>query len=403
MTEEELPRARGLNAQPIKLEGQTAFMVQDPLGLNPRPVILQPAAYLVLAMLDGQSGLDDIRAACRQRLGVSLTAQAVLNIVERLDEFLLLDTERARRAKAAAAADFAAADHRPASHAGLSYPGRAGELRAELDRILSLAEPSPEPDLIGLVAPHIDLARGAAVYASAYQALPRPEDGRDRLYVLLGTAHTPTEAMFIPCTKDFVTPLGRARTEAGPAKRLAAAAGPAAENDVLVHLNEHSLEFQIIFLQHLIDPEVRILPILCGGLAQASAGGDSPASQGIGDEFVVLLSEIVEREGALVVIGADLAHVGPQFGHAEPVSPADQEAVRRKDMEFLKLVAERNAEAAFELIADELDSRNVCGLGPIYAALRLLGPGPGRLAGYEQWLDEGGSGLVSFAAAVFTK
>lgn len=398
---EALPPARRVEAEAAEIDGQQVVAVADPLGLMPQPVGLHPVAFLVLAHLDGQVGPVEISDLIGRRTGQVISEAEVVDLVKRLDDLLLLDTDRFRRARSEAVDQMLALGVRPAVHAGLSYPQRADQLKAELDRMLALAPPEPRPGLTGLIAPHIDFQRGEAVYARAYQALDPTVIPPDRLIVLLGTAHNPADGLFAPCPLDFETPLGRARTDRDLAERLMEAAGPQARTDLITHRGEHSLEFQVVWLQHLLGPEINILPVLCGGLASAREGGPSPARAGQGREFTAALADLVARREALVVMGADLAHVGPQFGHEGRLQEADTAAVEAADREMLGLIAAGRAEEFYGFVADELDSRNICGLAPIYAGLEALGQPAGQELGYDYWLAEDGSGLVSFAAAAF--
>ena len=100
-----------------------------------------------------------------------------------------------------------------------------------------------------------------------------------------------------------------------------------------------------------------------------------------------------------LVAGADLAHVGPRFGDAEPVSADDLERIGREDREMLATVEAADAGAFFESVARDDDRRRICGLSPIYALLRALGGGRGALRRYAQWPDP--QGVVTFASVIF--
>jgi len=400
VAETPLPRARALSAQPVRAEGQTLILVKDPLGIIAGPLLLRPEAYLILSLLDGRTCLRDLQVFLQRQLGRLVFSEEIEAVLARLDESLLLESERFEAHLAQAGAEFERAECRPASHAGVSYPAQAGELKALLESILAQARPEPIQGLTGLIAPHIDFARGARVYAEAYQVLPR-ESGR--LCLALGTCHQPTRERYVVLAKDFETPLGRARTRSAPANRLAALAGGRFSREALVHRDEHSLEFQVVFLQHLLGPEVPILPVLCGGLAEASQGAPSPGLDEAAEEFLAVLVEIAAQEEALVVMGADLAHIGPQFGQSQPVSRSDLVRLKEQDLALLDRAAEGDAAGFYASVAAERDRRNICGLAPIYAGLRIMGPVKGRLLGWDAWLDEKGRGSVSFAALAFER
>jgi hypothetical protein len=59
-------------------------------------------------------------------------------------------------------------------------------------------------------------------------------------------------------------------------------------------------------------------------------------------------------------------------------------------------VEQGDAHAFFRAVAGEQDRRRICGLPPIYAALRLLPGARGRLLRYGQWPDP--EGTVTFSA-----
>ncbi|MBW2617619.1 MAG: AmmeMemoRadiSam system protein B [Deltaproteobacteria bacterium] len=394
------PQVRALNAQSATIQGRSMIVVEDPLGLSPQPALLPPPAYFVMTLLDGVASLSQIRAVCQAQFGQAIQMSDIEEVIRQLDEHFFLESPRFQEALTKARNEFARIDHRPASQAGVSYPAEPEEARKTLAQMMSLAESAPAGELIGLIAPHIDFARGGRVYAAAYQVLPRQ---KGRLYVVLGTAHVVTEERYVICDKDFLTPLGRARTDAKAAGELARLAGGRFTRDILVHRREHSLEFQVLCLQHQIDPQVRILPILCGGLVEASHGGPSPAADPAAQEFLNALAEIIRREEAICVVGADLAHVGPSFGGDEPVSEADLSRLREEDLALLQHAAGIDPEGFYDLIAGERDRRNVCGLAPIYAALRVLPPSQGRILDYGQWRDDLGRGSVTFAALAFSR
>jgi AmmeMemoRadiSam system protein B len=117
--------------------------------------------------------------------------------------------------------------------------------------------------------------------------------------------------------------------------------------------------------------------------------------------FLDALGETLAAAGrrAVVIAGADLAHVGPRFGDPEPVSPVELARVENEDRSMLETVAAGDAEAFFEAAARDGDRRRVCGLSPIYALLRALGGAKGLVRRYERWPDP--QGVVTFASVVF--
>jgi hypothetical protein len=45
--------------------------------------------------------------------------------------------------------------------------------------------------------------------------------------------------------------------------------------------------------------------------------------------------------------------------------------------------------------------RRICGLAPMYALLRLVDRDNGTVLHYDQWIDRGGAGSVTFGCVLF--
>ena len=122
----------------------------------------------------------------------------------------------------------------------------------------------PSGKIQALVAPHIDLNVGYKSYAQAYGML---QDATPTRVVVLGTGHQLQEGLFSLTDKDFETPLGIIKSDGEAVDRLKRSGqGIVALND-FIHRSEHSVEFQLIFLQHVMKTkDFTIIPILCGSL-----------------------------------------------------------------------------------------------------------------------------------------
>jgi predicted class III extradiol MEMO1 family dioxygenase len=81
------------------------------------------------------------------------------------------------------------------------------------------------------------------------------------------------------------------------------------------------------------------------------------------------------------------------------VGPAELARVKAEDRALLAPVVQADAEGFFAEAMRQRDRNRICGLSPIYAVLRLLSGGPGRLLHYGQWPDP--DGTVTFASVSF--
>ena len=123
-----------------------------------------------------------------------------------------------------------------------------------------------------IAAPHVSPVGGSASYARAYGALPRDPAARDQMFVILGTSHYGEPDRFGLTRKPFATPFGEGADRGGAGRRArAAGAGDGVTVEDYCHAVEHSIEFQVVFLQYLYGPRVRILPILCGAFGDGAA------------------------------------------------------------------------------------------------------------------------------------
>jgi AmmeMemoRadiSam system protein B len=194
-----------------------------------------------------------------------------MDLVEALSNAGFLEDETYARLKQKRLSAFAESGVREAAHAGSSYPAELGPLQATMQRYLDSTD-CDQKDLIGIAAPHISPEGGWQCYRAAYRALT--PDLRDRTFVVLGTSQYGQSDKFGLTRKPFETPFGRTRIDKDLVDELAVQ--PAALMEDYCHAVEHSIEFQVLFLQAIYGPEVRILPVLCGSFGRHIDEGTYP-------------------------------------------------------------------------------------------------------------------------------
>jgi MEMO1 family protein len=273
--------------------------------------------------------------------------------------------------------------------------GRAGDH-------LGVADAPARAIARGLVAPHIDFHRGGPAYAWGYRELAERSDAD--CFVVFGTSHAGMADPFALTLKDYDTPFGPAVVDRDFAMALARRAGQDLFASELAHRAEHSIEFQAVFLRYLFAGRrpVTIVPVLTSFIHEAIAHRQGPEDDPRIPRFLDALAETIAAAGARVAViaGADLAHVGPRFGDRERVTLPWLHEVEREDRALLDAVLAGDSAAFFAAAARDHDRRRVCGLSPIYALLRALGPTRGELRRYAQWPDP--QGTVTFASVVMT-
>jgi len=401
----EYPCLRPVEAFPAEVGGRHVICLRDPQQYSEAVIYVPGETASILGLFDGEHSLLDIQAVFSRRFGTLLFREQLLEVIRSLDEHLLLDSPRFAAHRSQVEAAFQAAPARPAALAGKSYPAESGALREALENFFQHEDgpgdspPSPDAARLGaLVLPHIDYGRGGPCYAWAYrEAAGLPEVDR---WIVLGTVHAPIRRPFALSRKDFETPLGTVTTDREFLDRLLAGGAGAYLEDEFAHRGEHSIELQAVFLRHVTAAEhpVRIVPILCGSMHRQIADRRSPAEDPEVEQFLALLRDTIEVVGGRTVVlaSADLAHIGPRFGDPHRITTGQLREAADADRQLLVAVEAGDAEKLFRLVARDGDRRRICGLAPIYLALRLVPATSGRLLRYGQWADP--QGTVTFAA-----
>jgi AmmeMemoRadiSam system protein B len=388
------------------------LVLRDTQGLTDAQAVLPPALVRIVARFTGALTCEQIAREVGAEVGGDVPVDVVVRLASELEEALLLEGPAARAAQARVQREFADAAVRAASHAGAAYHGDADALRRYIDEECLARAGAPElgpseaGGLVALVAPHIDPWRGALGYGRAYGALAATLPAEADTFVLFGTSHAPMAEPFALCRKAFDTPLGPLEADEEAIDALAAAAdGFDPYADQLNHKREHSLEFQVVFLRHLLGTRpARIVPVLAG-LCAHQASGDDPGRDRRVMRFVEAVRRLFQaRPGRVVVVaGADMAHVGPRFGDPRPYGASLREALARSDRSSLDHAVSLDAAGFWSHVAADLDSRRVCGLAPVWSLLQAVTGSAtrGRVLHYEQTVDPGDGSIVSHAAVGF--
>jgi AmmeMemoRadiSam system protein B len=362
--------------------------LRDASGVAPRAVLLSPAGWWVASRFDGRRTCAEIAAEARAE-GSDLADEDVSRLARQLAGAGLVEGAEREALRARALAAYRAGGVRAPSFAGGIYPRDPGSLRADLDRQLAAAEGAPRDAPVRLlVAPHIDYVRGGPGYGHAYGALAAADAD---LFVVFGTAHAAPSRLFTLTRLDYATPLGPVETDRAVVDAIAGALGEdEVLGDELCHREEHSCELQMPWLRHVVQRPFRALPVLCASVS------DLPDPAAATRPFLAALAAAVRGRRVCFVAGADLAHLGPAYGDARSPTQGELAASAARDRNTMARVAAGDPEGFRRDAADGDVPRRICGVAPIYAAMRASGIGAALLH-YQQWTD--GTDSVSFAAA----
>ena len=393
-----------LDFQPSPVADRPGLLIHDSLGYSDMNLIIPPALVGCLHLLDGEGTDLDLRQELVRLTGDLQVGELADNLVQALRQAGFLEDEVYAGLKEARHRAFAETPVRSAILAGSAYPAEADALRAGLEGILDHAGGMPRREgLTGIAAPHVSIEGGQACYQAAYGALG-PEL-KDRTFVILGTSHHGQPEKFGLTRKPFATPLGEATTAVELVDEMSRLAAGAVEMEDYCHSVEHSIEFQVLFLQHLFGGDVRILPVLCGSYIRSLMEGGLPDDDAGVPAFLEALREMAARKGNELfwVLGIDLAHLGPRYGDSftavaergEMLSVADRDRAR------LDRVASGDAEGFWELVRQDHDPLRWCGASALYTLLRTLPEARAEVLRYDQWnIDE--RSVVTFSALAFS-
>ena len=400
------PRARhDLEFIPFDHEGQPTILVRDRLEIVPWGTGIPQGLLPVMALMDGRRSLAEVAVAVTEAQGGrEVTEGDVAGLVKQLDAAGLMDSPGYRERKAAIAAAFEAAPRRETVFAGQAYPDAGDALAAYLDAVLAEApEASHAPGPIkAVIAPHIDPEAGRAAYAAAYAALGAAiQAAAPKRVIVLGVGHQIIDGLFCLTDKAFATPLGDVAADAEAVARLRAAGGRSVDASTLPHKAEHSVEFQAVFLRHLLgDAPFAMVPVLCGSPAGIM---DAPTRQAFRDcagPFLDALAELASQPDTLIVAGVDFCHIGGKFGHAEPAEALEKAALAH-DRALLAALGAGDADAFWAESARVGDAYNVCGLSALATLVEILPPSSMTLLAHDIMRETPTLSAVSFAAAAF--
>jgi MEMO1 family protein len=398
------PLRMNLDFMPSPVPDRPGLLIRDALGYSDTTMIVPPVLVQCLHLFDGEGTELDLRQMLVQSTGDLNVGEIIEHLVRSLSDAGFLEDDTYRRLKEERHQVFADSRRREASHAGGAYPEEPEALRTKLAEFLDHRSPAaPFDNLIGIAAPHVSFDGGRDCYQAAYSTLRL--EHRDRTFVVLGTSHYGQSGRFGLTRKPYVTPLGETATDQGLVEELEKRAGEGVVVEDYCHAVEHSIEFQVLFLQHTIGAGAKIVPVLCGPFGHSLVSGTAPEDDPGVRVFFEALREIAsrERERLFWVLGIDLAHIGPRYGDGFAVEARQgrMAQVAERDCSRLERVVAGDAEGFWKSILEGGDDLRWCGASVLYTFLRCRPDARGEVLAYGQWnIDE--RSVVSFPAIAFT-
>lgn len=404
------PLLRNLQFSPIKEKEEQYVVLWDPTGLSQEKLVLPVHYFFIIQHLDGEHSLEQIGAAYLKRFGEFFMPDRLQRLIADLDEKLFLEGERVEAAKRAAQADYRTAPVRQARFSGKSYEADGAKLKVQLDGFFTSKEgPDFKPSenkgkkIKGLVAPHYEVKQAGPIYAWAYKELQEAE--APSIFVVLGTSTAGLNRPFAVTDKDFETPLGVVPVDRDLVARFKKLGGEPFFEEDLSHRNEHTIEFQLPFLQQAMAGKAAftILPILCSFPPTCMVDPEMKDIAGQVETFIGILKQALTESGRdyCLIGSAELAHLGMRYGDPSPPTDFSFHRCMQTDLEMLKPVEELNPASFASFIQKEGDQRRISGFATIYTLLRLIQAEKGTVLRYDRGITDQYNSTVTYASMAF--
>jgi AmmeMemoRadiSam system protein B len=396
-------RLRTVNALPATHENRQMVLLQDPLGIASKSILIPPEVTPLLMLCDGTRSVEQIQSDLATTYGFKVQLDDIRVWLELFNDAALLENDDFRIQKEKVLKAYRANASRHMTLADDIYPAGSEALSSILEPYLTHASPALDGEFFtGMICPHIDYFRGWRVYAEV-MSRARASIKEAELIIMLGTDHFDDGNPLSLTQQSYETPHGVLTT---PKQLVSSLQQELPQIDVfageLRHRFEHSIELALVWLHHMRDgASCDVLPILCGA-HDLFFEEDGKTEHLWVPTFITKLKDLMQGKKALIVAAADLAHVGLAFGGT--AIAADQRAqVALADEKLLQQVKDVDPQAFIDEINTVNDRYNVCGTTPIFLLLRLLAPTRAQIVSYELCpADQAETSWVSVCGALVT-
>lgn len=298
-----------------------------------------------------------------------------------LSIFVLLNVQECRTQKVET-------DRYPAV-AGQFYPASPQELNSVLDVYFKEGVPRKvQGDVIALIVPHAGYVFSGKVAASGYNQLST-EKKYENIF-LIGSSHRMAfDGASVYASGNFITPLGTIKVNKSIGKELVSKYNFFSDRTD-AHLQEHSLEVQLPFLQKKLGTDFQIVPIVIGTQSE---------------EICKKISDALKpyfKPGNLFVISSDFSHY-PSYDDAKKVDKATADAIVSNSPDELLRILSKNEEKRIPKLATSL-----CGWTSVLTLLNLTRQNPDLSRDIISYMNSGDSeygdksGVVGYYAIAFS-
>ncbi len=272
--------------------------------------------------------------------------------------------------------------------AGTWYPADAQDLRETIRRLIEEAGPADRnaPPVRALIEPHAGYMYSGPVAAAGFRLVDRR---RFRRVILAGPSHhLYFKGVAVPRANGYRTPLGTVPLDRDRMDAWTGVSGFRFTDQPFEP--EHCLEIEIPFLQTMLEPGWKLVPLLVGN-------GLEPGTE---EEVIGAIRTLADPE-TLLVASSDFTHYGADFRYL-PFQEQVQDRLEELDLGAVREITDGDRDRFRRYV--ERTGATICGRHAIDLLLGIL-PTGGRweLAAYDtsgritgDWAH-----TVSYAALAF--
>ncbi len=236
--------------------------------------------------------------------------------------------------------------------AGTFYPATYKELRIELENLFADALPRNLKNIRAIISPHAGYIFSGSVAATAFNQLE--PDGCYKKIFIIGSSHRSSFAgASIYCDGNFEMPYGHVPVDIKFARSLCREFPSLFNSNPEHHLKEHSIEVQLPFIDFIIKPSYKIIPILLGDVTQQDCA-----------DIATALKPYYNKEN-LFIISSDFSHY-PNYENAITVDKATMQAIVSNNPKELLKVMQENGRMGIQKLHTSL-----CGWSSVMVLLYL--------------------------------
>ena len=376
--------------------------IRDPYHYSDSTLLIPPPLVQALECFDGEQTALELRAELVRITGEIQVGEIEKDLFDSLNDAGFLENDSYREMKVRREAEFAAERTREPIFAGSAYPQSKVMLR---DLLTSrIGAPLGSASTAAIAAPACQPRWRLGHLQGCLSGPSFSRTGSRKTFLILGTSHYGAPNRFGLTRKNFLTPFGESRTNVDLVNELESSAPGAIRMEDYCHAVEHSIEFQVVFLQHLYGPDVKVVPILCGPFVKSIYEGGLPDDDVEVARFLGALGNLGSRhkEQLFWVLGIDMAHMGARYG--DPIrataNVGEMLAIEQRDRERIAQINAGDINAYWSSVQKGHDDMKWCGSSPLYTFMKVCPEMRGELLNYHQWQIDSQS-VVSFGAMRF--